>query len=396
MAKIFATNPPVDDSPNTNISSPTIVGATSLPVYNNAGFSTSTNIILLGEYGDEQAEVVQTTATTSTSMTLLSGTIFNHNQDTLVSYLTYDQVEFSRSDDNGVSWIVLGTITLQVDRLETVFVDSGGFATSLWRYRFFNSVSGAFSSFSINIPATGYNFYQLAKLWDRLIALAQDPNLQILRRQEMTDWFNEAAEDLSSDLVMADNTSLVTLAMGAFQPNALSLTLPADCNKVKYLILSYDGVNFYKCDPIDNLTNSALDGLQSAAVAQFSQTQPVYLRQDNQLVFYPSATTGGSPAVSPQNYRLLYYRLPNYMVNPGDSLDLIFRPYTQVFLDYGMFRFKEKDKKFNEANHFYQLYEIGKRKFAEQSEKWQLDRNAMVDSRDFDYILGATRVAGRL
>lgn len=396
MAKIFATNPPVDDSPNTNISAPIVAGVTTLPVYNNAGFSTTNNLVLLGQYGDEQAEIVLVDITTSTSMHLVNPTVYSHNQDTLVSYLTYDQVEFSRSDDGGTTFFVLGTINMQVDRLETIFVDAGGYSNSLWRYRFLNSLTGIFSSYSINIPASGYNIYQLAKLWDRLIALAQDPNLQILRRQEMTDWFNECAEELSAELSMADNTSLITLVQGAFAPGATGLTLPDNTNKVKYLILSYDGINFYKADPIDNVTNSALDGLQSAAIAQFGQTQPVYIRQDNQLIFYPSSTSGSSPASSPTNYRLMYFRLPNYLVNPGDNLDLIFRPYTQLFVDYGMYRFKQKDKKFSEATHFYNVFQEGKHRFQEQMEKWQLDRNAMVDSRDFDYIIGATRVAGRL
>lgn len=396
MAKIYATNPPVEDNPNTNLTAPTAVGATTLPIYNNAGFSNTANILLLGQYGDEQAEVVKSSITTSSSMTLPVGTIYSHNQDTFVYYLTYDQVEFSRSDDNGISFTVLGLVNLQVDRLATIFVDPNGSATSLWRYRFFNSITSAFSSYSANIGASGYTIYQLAKLWDRLTALAQDPNLQVLKYPEMTDWFNECAEELSGELQMADNTSLVTMATGAFPANAIQLVLPADTNKVKLFILSYDGINFYKADPIDNVSNSALDGLQTAAFAQFSQTQPVYIRQDNALVFYPSMTTGSTPATSPTNYRLLYYRLPTYLVNPGDSLDLIFRPYTQLFVDYGMYRFKQKDKKFTEATHFYDIFLEGKKRFQESMEKWQLDRNSMVDSRDFDYIIGATRVAGRL
>jgi hypothetical protein len=396
VAKIYATNPPVIDNPNTNLSAATAIGAGTLPVYNNAGFSNTTNLLLLGQYGDEQAEIVKSTATTPLSMSLLNPTIYTHNQDTFVYYMTYDQVEFSRSDDNAVSWSVLATINMQVDRQSTIYVDTGGTSTSLWRYRFVNSITGIFSSYSPSISSSGYDIYQLAKLWDRLIGLAQDPNLQVLSYQEMTDWFNECAEELSSAMVMSDNTSLSALQIGNFPANAVQLLLPADLNKVKYFILSYDGINFYKATAIDDVSDSVFDSLQSAAISQFSQSSPVYIRQDDAIVFYPSIASASIPPLSPIAYRLFYYRLPTYLVNPGDKLDLVFRPYTQLFIDYGMYRFKQKDKKFTEATHFYNIYERGKERFMEQAEKWQLDRPQSVDSRDFNYVMGEPRIVGHL
>jgi hypothetical protein len=389
--RIYSNNPYIVNNPNTALSSPTISGTTQLPIYNDLGI-TGSNLILVGQYNDQQAELVTANADI-TQLNLVNGTLFPHSQDTLITLMTYDNVEFSRSDDGGLTYNLLTLTPIQVNRNTTMIVDNNGTIISQWRFRFYNSLTQVYSGYSASIPATGYNRYQLESIQDRTVSLFQDPNLQILTYPDITDWVNDCSDILAWEIFQNDKAGLMNFVTGSLTnvvttptTNTLgqtSFTLPADFVRLLRVSFSSDGKNYYKGTSTP-MNFNLFSGQEQTAFGQFSYTEPAYYRQDNQIYVWP---------VNMAYYKLWYYRLPTYLQLPGDLLDLIFRPYSPIYLKYCLYEAKLKDKKKDEAKIY---YDEMKDTFIEGMVKWQLDSPDFIDSDDFDFLNGDIRQAGHI
>jgi hypothetical protein len=392
--RIYSSNPYIINNPNTALSAPTIGGTITLPIYNDLGLNGS-NIILVGQYNDQQSELVIANASIQ-ALTLVNGTLFPHTQDTLITLMLYDYVEFSRSDDGGLTYQVIVLTPIQVNRNTTMIIDNNGQASSIWRFRFYNSLVQIYSGYSSTIPASGYNRYQLESIQDRTVSLFQDPNLQILTYPDITDWANDCSDILAWEIYENDKMGLTGFVAGQatniITPSTTNtmgqtnFTLPNDFTRLVRISFSSDGVNYYKGEPVP-LNFSMFTGQEQSAFGQFSYTEPGYYREDNQVFVWP---------VSMIYYKLWYYRLPTYLVLPGDSLDLIYRPYSPIFLKYCLYEAKLKDKKKDEAKIYKDEFDEMKDAFIQGMVKWQLDQPDTIDSDDFSFLNGDVRQAGRL
>ena len=119
-------------------------------------------IILIGEFGNEDSEIIKTHATTAPSgstVTLASNTTFAHPQGTTVYIINYDQIDFRNAPTvAGTKTSLTGSpIVLQADALETQLQDDTN--TSGYGFiRFMNTIPtpDTYSAYSDYIPYTGY------------------------------------------------------------------------------------------------------------------------------------------------------------------------------------------------------------------------------------------------
>ena len=119
-------------------------------------------ILLIGEFGNEDSEIIKTHATTAPSgstVTLASNTVFAHPQGTTVYIINYDQIDFRNSATvAGTKTSLTGSpIALQADALETQLQDDTN--TSGYGFiRFMNTIPtpDTYSAYSDYIPYTGY------------------------------------------------------------------------------------------------------------------------------------------------------------------------------------------------------------------------------------------------
>lgn len=111
--------------PTCRTSVPSAAGSTTLTVNNTTGF-TNGQVLLIGNWGEPTAEIVKTHATTTpttTVITLAAATINDHYDDTPVTVIDFNQVEFSHSDTDGGVKTVLATKNIMAVKLETVLKD---------------------------------------------------------------------------------------------------------------------------------------------------------------------------------------------------------------------------------------------------------------------------------
>ena len=141
------------------------ISATSgtLTVDSIVGFSTS-QILLIGEFGNEKSEILKMSSATGSTITLASNTVFAHSQGVKIYILDWDQVEFSRNTAaTAAGSLVLTTIALQADSLETIYRDTTN-STGYGYVRLKETIGDTFSGYSDVVPYTGWTDDQVGHL----------------------------------------------------------------------------------------------------------------------------------------------------------------------------------------------------------------------------------------
>lgn len=158
-------------NPSTFFTTDTASGVSAITVKNIGGFLIN-QILLIGGFGNEGSEIINTSAVTSPSgstITLASATVFPHSADTNVSVLNFDQVEFSTATTTTGVKSVLATVTILPGTDTTTYDDASG-STGYYFSRYKNSITGAFSGYSAPIPVQGYSITTARSIIDNALS----------------------------------------------------------------------------------------------------------------------------------------------------------------------------------------------------------------------------------
>lgn len=132
---------------------------------------TNNQWLLIQDFGDSSAEIIKvhgTTDPTGSTITLATNTVKDHYTDAKVSFIDYNQVEFSRATTLTGSKSVLTTKNIAADKLDTTYsdvVNTTGYAF----FRFYNNdpTSYAFSQYSSGINYTGLDNSSVQRMVDK-------------------------------------------------------------------------------------------------------------------------------------------------------------------------------------------------------------------------------------
>ncbi len=152
------------DKRSTFLSAASAAAASTLTVESIVGFAVD-KVLLIGEFGNEQSELILThdsTAPSGSTVTLKTNLVFAHSQGTKVYILDWNQIEISWSETATGSKAVLDTIAIQADQTETLYIDEDK-ATGYYFIRFKNSVDTTYSSYSDPIPYGDFGDNTVAK-----------------------------------------------------------------------------------------------------------------------------------------------------------------------------------------------------------------------------------------
>ena len=133
-------------------------GASTLTVKSISNFAVKL-ILLIGELGDENSEIIKTHATTDPSETtikLAADLVKTHDPYTKIRVMLYDQIEISSAPTIAGTKSVLDTIAIQPESFETRYDDSET-SSGYFFTRFKETVDNTFSDYSDAIPYAGYN-----------------------------------------------------------------------------------------------------------------------------------------------------------------------------------------------------------------------------------------------
>ena len=159
----------VRDNPKTFLSSDTNSGVSTLSVKSTIGFQNN-DVIILGTFGNEGAEILALSTTPSSGVfALISSPLMPHSASTPIQTLLYDKVEVSNASTKTGAKTTLGTIAIVADDVTTNYNDNSG-STGYYFIRFYNSNTSSYSSYSDPIPITGYTIYSARDIINKALA----------------------------------------------------------------------------------------------------------------------------------------------------------------------------------------------------------------------------------
>ena len=151
--------------------------------------------VVIGTPGQEKTEIIQlstTVAPTATLFTFATPLVFSHNRGDLIRFIPANQIVAERSTDAGTNFSALTAINIRADATETYYNRPTDALTDVYRFRFFNSYSGGYSSYSDNSVATGYGDNTIWATKNRALSQLGEQRTSLITDQFLNDSIMEA------------------------------------------------------------------------------------------------------------------------------------------------------------------------------------------------------------
>jgi hypothetical protein len=311
-------------------------GTTTLHVKNANGYGAYDWAVQLGKTGEEQSEIVLLSSVpTGTTLTVATATNFSHPTDTPAYAVKFDKIIWLRSitGTSGAA-AAFATTTITPDSDFTRYDDTSGASTYAYKSAYYNSVTDSTSTYSDWLTSSGYDFYSLAsikqRVKDKLLNAGFIGDDSVLR-----DWVNEYMEILTNKVIDVNqdyNLGSTNVAFGASKE--LGTITDADFKQVRRAwYTEASGVTY---------TMTKMESTTPRPDQVFTETQPYFYMYDNNVMArWPHDLAGTA--------NVLYYRLSPVLVNETDTLPTPMRGYTKGFVDYALAQAYRKDSKLDIA-----------------------------------------------
>ena len=332
MPLIVTNHEQIDNNATSNLSTAVTSGDVTMTVNNNTGFSAN-DYVLVGNFGDETAELAQI-STVSGNTTINNATDafnFSHPVDTSITRLKYNQVQIYRASTQTGSYGLIATIPVHVDRPDgTTYDDTVGSSTSWYKVALYNSTTATQSTLSDAYQGSGITEYSLRGMYNAYLKVCNDPFEERNDINTFTFWINEIYRRVQQRIRRVDASfQLKTSGTLSFTAGTAEYTLPDDCAQVYRVWVAMDSNTQREAIPID---------LRSVTPKNiFLSNNPFYYFMDVSIGFLPTPSSGGT-------YTMLYYPMALRLSSDGDTLAYPFRDYTDLFINYAMYRFSEIHK----------------------------------------------------
>lgn len=202
-------------------------GITSI-VVQNASSGSGYAFVAIEAIANEKWEIISIDSISNNTITLDTGTVYTHQAGTIVYFLQYDQIEFSRSITIGGSKTVLATKNISGSDDYTVYDDTAnitGFAYT----RLKNSVAATFGTYSSAIPYA-YSRKSARELKTMALLELNEENSPQITDEFVFRMINKAESEIVSMRKKGKWAWLRThnYAIGTMQEGGWRLALPGD------------------------------------------------------------------------------------------------------------------------------------------------------------------------
>lgn len=303
---------------------------------------TASYAVQIGNTGENQAETIMLgTATPAGTGILIVGTLrYDHPTDTPVYSIKYNQIIFKKSSagTSGTAAAFTGsTANITPNSEYTQYDDTSGVVTDAYKTQYYNSVTTAVSAESDWITPSGFSFYSLAKLRDRIKKKLHSSGY-IKYDETIDDWINEWLEKMTNTIIDVNRDYLIGTTDVAFSGTAELGTITAtDYKEVRKIWWTADGTDWFQ------MTRMDLNDFEPTTT--YSDSHPYYFFQgDNVIGRKPNEVSGTA--------RVYYYQTNSVLDDDTDELPVSMRNYTKSFVDYGLGQAYLLDEKIPQGNLF--------------------------------------------
>lgn len=327
-------------------------GVSTINVKNVSQFTASW-AVQIGQTGLERSEVklLGTATPSGTSLVLTANTDFEHPADTPVYAIKYDQVVFTRST-SGTSGVAtpIGTVTTQADSNFTQFDDTTGLATYAYKAYFQNSVTAEKSSESDWLTSSGFAFYSLARMRQRVKDKLFNSGL-IKTDDQIDGWINEWLEEMNNSAIKVDKSYSLGTVNVAFGSDGLGTITSTDYKDLKRIWITYNGVDKFKA--------TKLDLVEMYPDEVYNSTHPYYIWRDDNVFEIQPKESGGTA-------ELVYYKRKPLLSDDADELPVVMQSYSNSFVNYALSEVYYKDDKDDKGDRYLSRAQGGKNDFIKE------------------------------
>jgi hypothetical protein len=312
-------------------------GTTTFHVKNANGYATNQWAIQAGKTGEEQSEirVLSNALPSGTTLAMGTATSFSHPTDTPIYAIKYDKIIWLRSiTGTAGAAAAFATSNITPDSDYTQYDDTTGASGYAYKAAYYNSVTDGTSTYSDWLTSSGYDFYSLAsikqRVKDKLLNAGFIGDDSVLK-----DWINEYMEILTNKVIdVNQDYNLGSTNVSFSGSNELGTITATDFKQVRRVwYTEASGVTYVM---------TKMESTTPRPNQVFTETQPYFYMYDNDVMARWPHTVAGTANV-------LYYRLTPVLVNESDSLPTPMRGYTKGFVDYALAQAYRKDSKLDIA-----------------------------------------------
>ncbi len=312
--KFKIANPTLDGNDKTLVSSDTVATATTLPVLSTNGFvitGTSDYYILIGNYGEEKAEIKLVDANganTDADSFTVAALSFSHSASDPVTFIDYNQLKIYGRTTTGGTNVLIATINLDPSRQYTDYTYEGA-TYSYFVTSYYNSTDDKESAYSEEITSTTFSQISAKKVIESGLRKAMT---SIDENQGSKLSWDIAIDVLNDGLdeIMARKRKwpfLHTISSGTNTTGGTAyIAKPDDLSILEHLIVdgyTLDWITRYKYDFYTNNGTTVSTG------------DPSYFTTKNNK-FYLSPAPSGAFAIVYE-----YYKYPTRITDLTNALD---------------------------------------------------------------------------
>lgn len=179
-------------------------GVTALELLSGSGFAAD-DYVLLGEFGQENAEIVQIDTITGSAVTLKAATKFAHAESTRATILPFNQILFYHTTGTTFNTDTpLGSLTnIQADSLYCTYEDSVNSTGYGW-FAFYNATTLEYSTYSNYIPYTDFAENTAQKIVERFLRSLNQEESKIISFDDAFAWLSEGYSIATAELFLVN------------------------------------------------------------------------------------------------------------------------------------------------------------------------------------------------
>ena len=341
----------IEDAKDTFLDTEASSGDNTITVENIAGFETD-QILLIGNLGDETAEIIKTDSSTSPSgntVTLASSLSFAHSQGTKVYIIQWNKLEISHSSTKDGSKSVLDTIDIQPDQKKTSYTDTSK-DDGYYFVRFKNDIDSSYSSYSDPIPYGDYDTNQVGHAVDYALARTNlDDFTDDITMEFCIDEINSCLKNIHGKRKSWHNLQEFDYELGTLVEDQETLDCPDN-------MWSYSNASIVDIYLKDKTSLDYLDEREwnDKTAGDDSTGEPQYYTvKEGSVHFYPIPDS----SIAGTKVMVDYWKEAPEVDSMGDTLDAMRYDMVKYYLTAAIRWERENDGKPDLEDGHYQLYQ---------------------------------------